>query len=90
VVIALAMAALAAVEQGQQGTQIVSSDFIGVHSMPRNYPGYADSNAAVDQYMRSRMGYGPPVYQPQPGERSIHSGNAPIKGSPASNGNAIW
>jgi hypothetical protein len=50
----------------------------GVLREPRYSP--YDPEGATDAYMR-RSGYGTPLFQPKPGERSIHSGDAPLKGS---------
>jgi hypothetical protein len=50
---------------------------------------YSSPDTLTDSYMRSR-GFGQPVYTPREGERGVRGPGAPLKGSPASRGNAIW
>jgi hypothetical protein len=65
-----------------------SWDIPGVIRQPRFDP-YGGADAATDHYMRTRSGYGAPVHDTS-NEKSIHNGNAPVKGSDISRRNSIW
>jgi phage terminase large subunit-like protein len=81
VIIALAMAALAAVD-GSQREVLSSWQIPGVISAPRIYPGDSAQSDTWAAWQRTQNRT--PFYPPQPGERSIHHG------APDPRTNALW